>query len=138
MGSTPQADTPENVYFETFHMPSRASNAADRTVSIGLKGQAIKILSVDLIPEASQAGSATNYADVKIVNLGSGSAGTTVVASKTFSAAAASIAANTPGAFTLGSVVSKASAEHFAVSYGSQGNGIALVAHALAVAYRYL
>jgi hypothetical protein len=96
----------------------------------------MQILSVDIVPQASQAGSATNFADVGLVNLASGGAGTTVLASKTFSATGTSVAALAPGALTNVGTPTIAAGEAYAVSYTSQGNGIALVAHAVAIQYR--
>ena len=138
MGSTPQADVPGNVYFHHFGQhASIASNAANAIEPFFPTGQAISILSAWIVPLTSQAGSATNFASVNLVNLGSGSAGTVVMASKTFSVSTASVAAMTPGSFALGTA-SKTSAEQIGVSYTSAGNGIALVAHDIQMAYRYI
>ncbi len=136
MGSTPQADVPGNVYFHSMSFASQASNAANNVVGFFPTGQAISVLSVWVDPVSSQAGSATNYDNIALIYLGSGSAGTVVGASKTFSAAAASVDANVLGSFALGTVT-KTSAEHLAVSHTSAGNGIALVARTIHMAYRY-
>lgn len=137
MGSTPQADTPANVYFMDVPVASVASNAQAVVPILG-PGQAIQVLSAQMIPTASQAGSATNFFVASLINLGSAGTGTTVLASRSFSATGTSIAALVPGSLTLGSVTSRASAEVLAMSYTSSGNGIAAVAHTLHLAYRYL
>lgn len=137
MGSTPQADVPGNVYFHTMSVASQASNAANNILEFFPPGQAISVLSAWVVPLTSQAGSATNYDDIGLINLGSGSAGTVVMASKTFSAAGASVQAGTPGSFAIVSP-SKTSAEHLAFSHTSAGNGIALVARTYHMAYRYI
>ena len=116
---------------------SRASNAANAILPLGVAEVAISVVSAWIVPLTSQAGSATNFASVNLVNLGSGSAGTVIMASKTFSVSTASVAAMTPGSFALG-VASKTSAEQIGVSYTSAGNGIALVAHDVQMAYRYI
>lgn len=138
MGSNAQADVPGNVYFHSMSFASQASNAANNVVGFFPAGQAISVLSVYVDPISSQAGSATNYDNIGLVNMGSGSAGTVVLASKTFSAAGASVDANVPGSFALGTVVTKASNEHLAISHTSAGNGIALVARTVHMAYRYI
>ncbi len=138
MGTTPQADVPGNVYFHTMTFASNASNAANPVQDFFPPGQAISVLSVWVTPSTSQAGSATNYTDIQLVNMGSGSAGTTVLASKTFSAAAASVDANVPGVFASVASASKARTEHLAISHTSHGNGIALVARTIHMAYQYI
>src|SRR5688572_15611446 len=88
-------------------LASRASNAADAIIPLGRIPHNAFALSAYIIPHSSQAGSATHYADVKVVNLGAAGSGTTVVASKTFSAAGASVASNTPGAMTMGNTAAR-------------------------------
>lgn len=124
-------------YFQV-NVPSRASNAANSIVPIGRADQAISVVSAYMIPQSSQAGSATNYDDISIINLSSDGAGTVVVASKTFSAAGASVSAGSAGSFALngGASASVAAGQALAASYTSAGNGIAIVAHTIEVAYR--
>lgn len=119
----------------TAYMPSRASNAADGIVPIGVIPANATITGVYFQPQGSQAGSATNFAIARVLNAGIGGSGTDVVASKSFSAAGASIAAQ------AGSSLPVASAEvtgptGLAASYASSGNGIALVPHTITVSYR--
>jgi len=95
------------------------------------------VLSVFFIPSASQAGSATDYRTMTLVNLGSVAGGTTVVASYTaLSAAAGSIAANTAGAFTMTTTAANytvAAGDVLAYNTTSAGNGIATVAGKLQI-----
>jgi hypothetical protein len=137
MGTTFQADVPGNVYHHTMSFASRASNAADDVIDFfHALGHTVSVLSVYYVPHISQAGSATNYDDWKLINMGSGSAGTAVVASKTFSATGASVQAETPSSLSVASAAI-ASNEHLGISRVSAGNGIALVAHTIHMAYRY-
>lgn len=119
-------------------LASRASNAANGAVPLLKLGNAIELKGVDFVPHASQAGSATNYADVTIIDMGTDGTGTAVLGTKSFSAVAASVAALVAGPMTM--VTSKssnvASGHIIGVSYTSQGNGIALVAHGINLDYR--
>lgn len=141
MGSTPQADVPGNLYLHTVFYPSRASADADSILPFMGPGQAIDLIAAEVEFGAAQVGSATNYADIKIVNKGTASAGTAVLASRSFSATTANLAANVAGSMTPSATSSaaphKASSERLAVSYDKNGNGIDLVAHAVHMAYRY-
>lgn len=123
------------------NVPSRASNAANGFVPIENVPQNMSVVSAYIMPQTSQAGSATNYDDITIVNLSSDGTGTAVVASKSLSAAGASVQAGAPGSFVLASgasasALSVGSGNVLAVSYTSAGNGIAVVAHTIEVAYR--
>lgn len=139
MGTTPQADVPGNVYFHTQQYASLASNGTDRAVPFFPPGgQKIQVLSAWIVPLTSQAGSATNYPGVRLVDYGTGSAGTTVLASKEFSATSLSVDANTPGAMTLGATVTVSGTHHIVVTHEQVANGLDLVAHAVHMAYRYL
>lgn len=138
MGTTPQADTPGNVYFHSMPFGSLASNGTDRTRSFFPPGQAIAILSAWVAPDTSQAGSATNYPGVRILNHGTGSAGTAVLAQRNFSGTALGVDAGLLGSMTLGAVVSKASGDQLAVQHEQVANGLDLVPHTVHMAYRYL
>lgn len=116
-------------------LASRASNAANAAVPLTVAPQPLVVLSAQLMPLSSQAGSATNFANVAIIDAGTDGTGTAVIASYTFSATGTSIAANGLGALTV-VAPSVASGHQIALSYSSQGNGIPLVAHSLSIAYR--
>ncbi len=138
VNSSALAETSAALQYFAVNVPSRASNAANSIVPVGVPGQAISVVSVYMVPQVSQAGSATNYDDLGLINLSSDGTGTVVVASKTFSAAGASVAAGAAGSFALngGASASVAAGAALAASYTSQGNGIAIVAHTINVAYR--
>lgn len=118
------------------NLPSRASNAADAIVPIGVIPVNATILSVNQVPASDQAGSATNFANVKVINIGSGGSGTATIGSKSFSAAGASIGSNAKGSHALGAGSAATAGDVVGVSYASAGNGIALVAHAIQIAYQ--
>ena len=138
MGDTKLADIPGNAFHAggAAQLASRASNASDSAIPIGIIRQATQLLSGDILPTASQPGSATNFADVGIINLGSDGNGTVVLASRTFSAAGTSVDALAPGALTIVGTPTVSAGEVIGVSYTSQGNGIALVAHGISLSYR--
>ena len=137
VNSSALVEVSANLQYFQVAVPSRASNAANSIVNIGVPGQAISVVSAYMVPQSSQAGSATNYDDITLFNGSSDGTGTAVIASKTFSAAGASVAAGAPGSFALSAAnASVAAGQAIAASYTSQGNGIAIVAHTIEVAYR--
>lgn len=139
MGSNAVADLPGNQFpFVVPVLASRASNAADAVIPLGGTNQAMQVLAAYIVPQTSQVGSATNYADVKIVAVGADGTVAATLATKSFSAAGTSVAANARGAFTLGATPTKTAAQSLGLSYASQGSGVALVAHGLEVNVRYL
>ena len=117
---------------------SAASTDNANVTPITAPRQAAELLSADYVPNASQAGSASNFADLLVINLGSDGNGTTVLASYTLSATGASIDALAPGAFTVGSSPTVAAGEvvGFSIDNSSNGNGIAVGAGTVSVAYK--
>ena len=98
--------------------------------------QAAELVSADFIPHSgSQAGSADAPA-ISIVNVGSDGNGTTVLASFTPSATAASVDQYAMGAFTMVGTPAIAAGEAIAASYASGTGALALVTHNLNVAYK--
>ena len=137
MGDTPLADIPGNQFqVVAVNLPSRASNAGDAAIPLAVPRHAGSLVSADIVPHASQAGSATHFAVVDVINLSTDGTGTAVLASKSFSATGTSVAAAAPGPLSVAAAPTFTSADALAVSYSSQGNGIALVAHAVALTYR--
>lgn len=116
--------------------PSKASNGTYGIVPFGLIPEAASVVSAWFTPHADQAGSATNYGDIKVINLGTAGSGTAILASKTLSAAGASGGSNQPVSMALSSTVSMAASAIIGVSYTKAGNGIDLVAHSIEVVYR--
>lgn len=137
MGDSIFADIPDaDVLTAQINMPLRASNAGDsNAVILAPIGAAGSVVAIHVAPIASQAGSATNFADIEIINLGSVGAGTVVLGSVSLSATATSIAANSASSLAV-SNPTFASNEQLGVSYASQGSGIALVAHTLQIRYK--
>lgn len=134
-----QGDIPNGIWEKTVYLPSRASNAADSIIPLFPPGhQPVELLSAVFDPISSQAGSATHYADLKVINLGSGSTAGSVMALWSLSAAGQGVSALIPQQMTIASAaIGVASGERPAISYASQGSGIAVVAHSLHLAYRY-
>ena len=122
----------------TIYHSSVASNASDGGVTEGRfaiptlpTGKTAKLVGAKWIPVSSQAGSATNYRDLKVVNLGQAAAGTAVMASHTLSATGASVAASVAQALTMTTAtasVSATSGDVIELQTISAGNGIAIVA----------
>lgn len=141
MGLSAQGDIPSNVFQHVVYIPSRASNAADALRGGLLFGDVpAQLLSARFVPHASQVGSATNYADMKLVKLGSGSAGTTVMASRSYSATAQGHAKEIPAQLTLATAEADlrlSTNEQMGISFASQGNGIAIQEGELHLSYRY-
>ena len=137
MGDTKLADIPGNIFNEV-GITASVGSAANLVTPLSAPRQACTLLSADIIPTASQAGSATNFADLLVVNLGSDGNGTTVLASYTLSATGASIDALAPGACTVESSPTVAAGEVIGLSIdnSSNGNGIDVGAATVALAYR--
>ena len=138
MGDSYQGDIPGNIFQHTVYLPSRASDAANLIIPVMGKGHGVELLSAHVSPLTSQAGSATNFANLLLVNMGSGSTVGSTMASYSLSATAQGIPALMDGELgVVAAAAAKGSAERMGLSYASQGNGIALVAHSLHLAYRY-
>lgn len=135
-GTTPQADIPAAFYTEVVGpLASRASNAADGVVPLHIMKQAGSLLSASLMPTASQPGSATNFAQIKIIDLGTDGTGTRVLASTNALSAAGGSVAAAASANIPSVAASIAAGRVIGVSYASAGNGIALVEHKIQLDY---
>src|ERR1051326_4098976 len=110
-------------------LASRASNAADAAVPIGVMPDAAVLVSAWIVPHSSQAGSATNFFNARLIDFGTDGSGTAILASYSLSAAGQGIGALSAGAMTMSSSLSVPSGHVLGISYLSQGNGIAAVAH---------
>lgn len=86
------ADTAPYVRTLEETVPAAAATAAQDTV-VGEAPFAGTVTSVTLTPEAGITGAATNFRTYRLVNRGTGGAGTTVVASLAFDAATVTAAA---------------------------------------------
>lgn len=117
---------------------SRASNAADGIIPLGHVPEDGVVVSAAFQPETSQAGSATNYANLSIVNLGPTAAISAVIASHSLSHATQGKAALGKQAMTLstGTALSVSAGDMLGISFASQGGGIAIVPGHAVVTYR--
>lgn len=125
MGTTLYHDIPNVMFTLTGAVASVASNAADAVNQIIGRVESAGIFrAAYFMPSASQAGSASHYRTLKIVNLGSAAAGTVVLASYALSASTTSVVASTAKTLTNGAVLSLAASDLLAYVTTSTGNGI--------------
>ena len=138
MGKDFLADIPNNRFVMGKGLVSLASNGTYDAFGIEPAPGNCTIVSAFFVPSASQAGSATNYFDLKILDLSTDGSGTTVLASKTLSASTTSIAANAAGSMAITDSNSVTALNVIGVSAVKAGNGIARVAGEVVVWYRLL
>ena len=128
----------QDIHPITGYLPSRASNATDSIIGIGVVAHDGLVVGGYFIPTTSQAGSATHFANLRLINLGPSANLSTNLASRSLSAAGQGVSAHQRGDMTLssGTAISVSAGDVIGVSYASQGNGIAVVAHTAELHYR--
>lgn len=95
MGTTFQADTPDNRFRIEYHNATVASNGADARYAIMRAPANLKVTGAYWIPtSADQTGDASSYRRLAVVNGGTAGTATTIIASINITASKASFSLN--------------------------------------------
>ena len=136
MATTFLGDIPGNRFQFVENVASQASGT-DSYVPLFRAPQALSVLAAYFIPATAQAGAGTDYKTIQVINRGAAGTGTTVVASKAYSAASLSTASFVGAALTVNTAASTVTTSQTLAWYTtSTGSGIAIVAGQLQVEYQ--
>ena len=111
---------------ETVGVPAHAAATATELVNIWRAPFACKVRTVEIIPDVSITGTATNYTDVNLVNAGTDGAGTTELANKDFLSGTNGVAGTAIALYAPATYLSVASGVLFKLQLEKVGTGLAL------------